>query len=462
MAVGPKTKRKNMKTMEMTVGAETGAKSLSGRIIGITHRIKQKKDQTARPTLIAIRDVDGTMQKFQLKTEQDEIDFLNGKCAIKWRVLTADENISGTPEHQVIFRAAKGEDALVARHESQCRYKTKKAKGGQLATKELIEVASEVPIDWIGLLRGDMVAMMLGGSGDYFAYALSRKLSDMAGMVVRIPPFKLDASRDTGAHKDDDALLLATLASEKLDEFYEAKVRDRGIIRLRNEYRLRMDTMKAWMGCEQRLFQRHIGVTFCCEAGCFPEGSLIKDFEKLKTNDAVLQALLAEKKSVEKRLIAAVEALDVYEKVFEPIKGIGPMIAARIINSVIDIRRFKTEAKFVKFLGLHVLPDGRFPRRRNGEVANWHPDGRQAMFLLGDQFLRQSDTTKWGRYLIARKAALRTIHPVEVLSESGKKRYTKGHIQKMALWRTLTRFAESLYREWWKLEKSAVQANSKE
>ncbi len=432
------------------------------RIIGITHRIKQKKDQTARPTLIAIREIDGTMQKFQLKTEQDELDFLNGKCPIKWRVLTADENISGIPEHQVIFRAAKDEDTLVQRHESQCRYKTKKARGEQPATKELIEIASEVPIAWIGLQRGDMVAMMLGGSGDYFAYALSRKLSDMAGVVVRIPPFKLDAARDSSAHKDDDALLLATLASEKLDEFYEAKVRDRGIIRLRNEYRLRMDTMKARIGCEQRLFQRHIGVTFCCEAGCFPEGSLIKDFEKLKTNDAVLQALLAEEKAVEKRLIVAVEALDVYEKVFGPIKGIGPMIAARIINSVIDIRRFKTEAKFVKFLGLHVLSDGRFPRRRNGEVANWHPDGRQAMWLLGDQFLRQSDKTEWGRYLIARKAALRTIHPEEVISEGGKKRYTKGHIQKMALWRTLTRFAGFLYREWWKLEKSAAQASSKE
>ncbi len=461
-----------MKTMEMTVGAEIRAKSLSGRIIGITHRIKEKKDQTARPTLIASRDVDGTMQKFQLKTEQDEIDFLNGKCAIKWRVLTADENISGIPEHQVIFRAAKNEDALVARHESQCRYKTKKAKGGQLATKELTEVASEVPIEWIGLQRGDMVAMMLGGSGDYFAYALSRKLSDMAGVVVRIPPFKLDASRDAGAHKDDDAVLLATLASEKLDEFYEAKVRDRGIIMLRNEYRLRMDTMKARIGCEQRLFQRHIGVTFCNEAGCFPEGSLIKEFESRKANDAVLQALLAEEKSVEKRLIAAVEALDVYKKVFGPIKGIGPMIAARIINSVIDIRRFKAEAKFVKFLGLHVIlkdekgdlvpRERQFPRNRNGKNSNWHPDGRQAMFLLGDQFLRQSDKTEWGRYLIARKAALRLKHPDEVISEGGKKRYTKGHIQKMALWRTLTRFAGFLYREWWKLEKSAARANSKE
>lgn len=465
-----------MKTTETTdngiavVGADAGVKSLSGRIIGITHRIKMKKDETARPTLVAIRDVDGSVQRFELETEQSELDFLNGKCAVKWRDVILTENISGIPEHQIIFRAAKAEDALIERHESQCHYKIKKGKAGAFETKELVEVATKQPIEWIGIQRGDMIAMMLGGSGDYFAYALSRKLTGMAGVVVRIPPFKLDAARAEGAKKDDDAILLATLASQKLDEFYETQVRDRGIIRLRNEYRLRMDTMKARIGCEQRLFQRHIGSIFCSEQGYFPEGSLIKAFDSTKATDAVFQALLAEEKAAEKRLVQAVEALDVYEKVFGPIKGIGPMIAARIINSVIDIRRFKTKAKFAKFLGVHVIlkdaegglvpRERQFPRRRNGQTANWHPDGRQAMYLLGDQFLRQSDKTHWGRYLIAQKMAFRARHPEEEVG--GKKRYTKGHIQKMALWRTLTRFAGFLYREWSKLEKSAAQANSKE
>ena len=38
------------------------------------------------------------------------------------------------------------------------------------------------------------------------------------------------------------------------------------------------------------------------------------------------------------------------------------------------------------------------------------------------------------------------------------KRYTKGHIHKMAIWRSLTRFVESLHREWWKLERSAAES----
>ncbi len=47
------------------------------------------------------------------------------------------------------------------------------------------------------------------------------------------------------------------------------------------------------------------------------------------------------------------------------------------------------------------------------------------------------------------------VHPEVVETEAGKKRYTKGHIHKMAVQRTLTKFVEWLWREWWKLEKLA-------
>jgi hypothetical protein len=456
-------KKKVVTTTEVKPASSIAiAKPITGRVIGISHRIKKKKDQEPRPTLISVSDprIKG-VQLFKLETEQDELDFLNGICAIKWKAIASPkEDVSGAPEHQVIFRAAKEEDALVERHESQCHYEVKKGKKGAPNTKTLVEVATDIPCDWIGIQRGDTVAMILGGSGDYFACALSRKLQEMEGMVLRISPFKLKGHRGE-ISKDDDSALLARLAVEHRSDFYEAVIRDRSIIRLRNAYIQRMDVMKARIACEQRLSQRTIGEIFCTEAGRYPEGSLTKEAEKRKANDAVLLALQAEEKASLKNLEQAVEALDIYQKVFANIKGCGPRITAGLMNAIVDIRRFETPAKLVAYLGVHVMKGGIFARRRSGQLSNWNPNGRQELWNLGDQFNRQANAdTKWGNYLKERKAALRLKHPVEEKTPEGKRRYTNGHIQKMALWRTLTRFTEYLHGELWKLEKSAAEAGS--
>lgn len=41
----------------------------------------------------------------------------------------------------------------------------------------------------------------------------------------------------------------------------------------------------------------------------------------------------------------------------------------------------------------------------------------------------------------------------------GKKRYSDAHINKMAEWRTLSRFVERLHREWWQLERSYARVS---
>jgi len=114
--------------------------------------------------------------------------------------------------------------------------------------------------------------------------------------------------------------------------------------------------------------------------------------------------------------------------------------------------RANGESMFVAYCGLHVLPDGRFPRRRSGETSNWNPVVRQAFFLLTEQFNRRPDT-EWGKKLLANKAGLRARHP-DIVIENNKKRYTPGHILKMARWRTATQFARWFYREWVKLERA--------
>lgn len=447
----------------------------SGRIIGIAHRVKKKKDGEASPTIISILDMNngGSVQTFKLETEQEELDFMNGICPVKWRPVDIGEDISATPDYQVIWRSAKDEDVLVeSRHKSQCRHETKKGKKGAPDTVTLVEVAEEIPCEFIGVERGDTIAMCLGGSGDYFAFALTRKMGEIGGMVIRVPAHKLKDYRK-GGDKKDDSTLIAHMAVDKFDDFYLSQVRDAKIIRLRNAFRDRTDCMKARIACEQRLRQRHIGLIFCSEEGKFPEGDIKKSFEERAANDDVLKNLLLEEARAEKEMERCVEDTEVWQKVFADIKGIGPCIAAKLICSVIDVRRFDKPSKFVKFLGAHVrLKDEKtgealkkelqFPRRRAGMLSNWSPDGRQALWQITDQFNRQGESTYWGKYLLEQKRKFREKHPVEELTEGGKKRYTKGHIHKMALWRTATRFATRLYKDWSKLEKSATKASSQE
>lgn len=144
-----------------------------------------------------------------------------------------------------------------------------------------------------------------------------------------------------------------------------------------------------------------------------------------------------------------------YTEVLSQIEGVGALVGARLANAIQDIRRFPTEAKLMAYLGVHVR-DGKFPRKCRGEVANWHNEGRQAFYLLSEQWNRRQGSY-WGQYLLRMKANLRQRHP-DVVVENGKKRYTNGHIHKMALWRTMTRCCRHIFRELLKLERERVSA----
>lgn len=387
------------------------------RDIGIRHRVKRTAKGEARPTQVAILAEDEKLQVLDLKTEEDELEFV------------------------------------------------------------------------FNLRANDTVAMALGGSGDNLAFALSHQAEKIGACVVRIPPFLLKEKRTRD--KDEDAMTLADLVRLNPELFYLVTPRDRQLILIRENLQARTDAMKARIACEQRLRQRLIGEIFRREDGLFPEGAIEDLFDERKANDTVLQSLIQEEKAREKELVGSLEKLDVYAELFKPIEGCGPMIAARIISAVIDIRRFQSTAKLKAFCSVHVLSDGRFARRRQGEIANWHPDARQALYLLGDQFNRRPNSV-WGRKLLEYKKKFRETHPavectackvpidqcVYIVPDDSllddweeiksrypnlkreflpqkfhKRRYTDGHILKMALWRTRTRFAEWLFSEWWKLER---------
>ncbi len=136
----------------------------------------------------------------------------------------------------------------------------------------------------------------------------------------------------------------------------------------------------------------------------------------------------------------------------------GPWIAAGVISSIADIRRFSKHSKLEKYAGVHVNADGTFPRRKRGSNCEYTPELRQTLYLLADQFIRRKDSY-WGKKFLEIKARFRQRHPEPIKTENaaGKKvtLYTDGHIHKMTIWRTLTYFVRALYRAWWRLEHGA-------
>lgn len=293
----------------------------------------------------------------------------------------------------------------------------------------------------------DTIAMAMGGSGDYLAYAASRIAKQRSARVMRIPPFRLKEAR-ADASKDDDALLFSRLVIERPEFFYPVGDIDTDHILMREQYRAWQDTMKARIACQQRLYQRVIGNIFTGDDGIFPEGGIEKAFDAAKASNAILANLEREEREALNALSKTLtKRHKVYQSIFEPIVGVGPSLAARIIQPVQDIRLFERAPQLKAYLGVHVLPDRRFPRRRAGEVSNWHNEARTGLWLLAKQFNYRPDS-EWGVKLREAKEIVKREHPEPVKGESGSMKWTPIHIQRTASWRTLGWFVEHVHKEW--------------
>jgi len=227
------------------------------------------------------------------------------------------------------------------------------------------------------LKRGDTIAMVLGGSGDNLAFAASRLVAKLDGQVVRIPPFILKEERGE-TDKKMDASLLANLALRKPKLFYPVFDADLNIILVREHYRFWLDAQKARIACELRLRQRTIGGVYTHADGVFPEGGIEKYFDAKKANDVIFQTLVQEEKRLMAELTRAVKCTEVYRRIFEPVTGVGPSIAARLISAIIDVRRFEHRDQLRSFCG--VQPKNNvMQRRRTGSVAKWPNEARSAI-----------------------------------------------------------------------------------
>ena len=459
---------------------------MSLRIIGIRHRRKKTAEGEARPTTVAIKE-SGDFVCHNLETETDELDFLMARFPTDWEPVgdtdvewfDAEKSPNGLRPHHCKWRKAKEEEISTVRQNHIRQIINQK---GMPVTERL----TKIPIKFDGLKSGDKVAMVLGGSGDRFAAALSRRGEEIGAETFRLPPFSLHKERGQKS-KDDDHLTLAELLEKKPKLFYKLGPKDRDTIRVKEALALRQDAQKARIGCEQRLYQSLVGKIFLSEQGKYPEGLIEDQYDKLKASDTILQGLIAEEELRNKELEKVVVGLQIWKEVFETIEGFGKRIAAALISAIGDIRRFavpvnyngantseerknrlfkainQTLAKVKHQCGAHISADGTFPRRQTGQVANWSPMARQGLYLLCDQFNRRPGS-EWGGKLLAQKAKYRQTHPEPVKKEveirkNGKKviktvtLYTDGHIHKMGLKWCATKFVEWMARQWLKLEK---------
>ena len=403
------------------------------RIIGCIHGRKKTAIEDGNPTKIAIC-VDGQITEYKLETEQDELDFVLGVFPVSYREAMPEEDLKSFRSHHI---------------------KERKKVGAEEKTKY-------VPETYEGLSASDIFVMPLGGSGDRFAFALSRRGEEIKAKVFRITPRMLlekgvEAGREN--NKEQNHCFLIDLYNSDLGIFYEVGPPERDMIRVRELTAARKFIMKDRIACGNRLRQQSVGKIFLSEEGKYPEGTIEAAFDQTKANSLIFNNLLKEEAKINAELKKAIESLSVWKSVLVDVVGCGPAIAAGFVSPVTDIRRFHSKAAFQKFLGVHVTVDKKFPRKRHGQAMDYNPDARQALYLLGDQFVRRPDS-HWGKMLNHYKEHFRAQHP-DVIEESGKKKYTKGHIHKMAIWRTLTVFAGWLYGEWRRAEGLSAENSTK-
>ncbi len=402
----------------------------TGRIVAIAHRVKARRVNgemvAALPTKVLI-DEGGERTFLELSTEADELDFVNHKF------------------------------------------------GGKKSTSS----GSEEFIGYQGLQANDTVLMILGGSGDPLAYAISRKGESVGFSLWRMPGWALKAIRgdkpsEQSARDQSELVTLVDSWKAKVGLFYQCDPVDRERIEVANYYKIFKEAQLARMGQASRTRQSLVGKIFMALDGLYPEGvmkKVLKEFSvtikgllfKGSRPVEILLALDSAEKTAKTELEKSVTSSR-YWQLFLPVVGIGPSIAGAFIAHIGDMRKFENEAKLWAFAGLHTLKangtkfqqgdspqGGIMARRRKGQLSNWNPSIKQALFTLGDQFNRRQDSY-WGIKLRENKVLYRTKYPEVVRNEAGKMRYNDMHIHKMALWKTLRQFTRWMYREWTRLE----------
>lgn len=147
-------------------------------------------------------------------------------------------------------------------------------------------------------------------------------------------------------------------------------------------------------------------------------------FARLKNQEKAIERLLkgGREKAPGAAKSRAVPANEIWTTVFEPVMGCGPRIAAPIISTVVDIRRFESFAAFKAYGGYHQFKDGSRAHRIKGHAAPWSMSLKQAVYNFAVQTVK-TPASPWRARLDARKA----FELWKILSEREAAARSEGH-----------------------------------
>lgn len=173
--------------------------------------------------------------------------------------------------------------------------------------------------------------------------------------------------------------------------------------------------------------------------------------ESTTTLDKHFEALHGIEKEVAKDLLHVFRKTEMHDWL-KAVKGIGPVLGCALMFKL-DPAKADHASSFWKYCGL--APD---QKRTKGEKLDFNPFMKKTCFLIGESFVKSKGRYR-GIYDTSKEFYQHKFpEPMEVLDEKGKKKlsksgepikkYTKMHIHRMAVRRTVKLFLSHFWAEW--------------
>lgn len=256
--------------------------------------------------------------------------------------------------------------------------------GAQKATRE-----AELRAFLRQLSGEDTLWLELGGPNSRFTLAAGRQ----GATIWRIPTFRIAQLREAqGRNGDQDALVIHEASRNHPELFYPYAEPDEEVARLRVLVQARLKAQKAREQAAQRWTSAYLDLALL-ESDEVPTEEEMTALEKeivarILNLPAIAEAIHQEGEFAA-QIEEAVTAMDLYQRVFAPIIGCGPLLSAELIAGTLDIRRFATREHFVNdtIFGFYVVngePTGQPKLRVSGRTQGADQLLSQAVWKLVD------------------------------------------------------------------------------
>ncbi|MBI4276253.1 hypothetical protein HY629_00225 [Candidatus Uhrbacteria bacterium] len=264
------------------------------------------------------------------------------------------------------------------------------------------------------LTADDSIFLQLGGQADRFALACAKQ----SAHVFRVPLHRMAREESaTGGHGDETTELahrrrlaeaLFAAAQAQRDNFYPVAEKDIDILNAAQSLRNWRLMQKARIGLHNRVAQLYRDLYLVRDR---KEETIEEFFLRMATEDEKIfedidlevrpeyirsmaqynipeEGVAKREELLARKIAKELKKLPLYREVFEPIYGMGPLIAGRIIAGMSDVRRFLTPWKLRALAGYHHMPDGSRARRQTGKTYNVNQLLKQGVWLWTQQIVK--------------------------------------------------------------------------